>query len=137
LSSLDSAAGTVAARQQRVWVVRRTRALSSAKIGDLGADMWALATVTGSGGLNTIRFQIQTDSNQVRIVSNFDQSKNGLPELQKIEMKYGFEDLEKMITFSIETPSNSEGIFNKILGKSRSVFEFRKLIKIARNGLKI
>jgi hypothetical protein len=54
------------------------------------------ATVTGGGGLNPIRFQIQMDSNQVDIVSNFNRSKNGLPELQKFEIKYVFEDLKKM-----------------------------------------
>jgi hypothetical protein len=33
--------------------------------------------------------------------------------------------------------ADSQWISNENLGESRSVFEFRKLIKIARNGLKI
>jgi hypothetical protein len=54
-------------------------------------DVRSLATVTGGGSLNPIRFQIQTDSNQIQIVSNFDRSKNGLPELKK----YGCEVFEE------------------------------------------
>jgi hypothetical protein len=45
--------------------------------------------------------------------------------------------LKKGITFSIGTSSDSKWILNYEFGKSRSVFEFRKLIKIARNGSKI
>jgi hypothetical protein len=45
--------------------------------------------------------------------------------------------LERRTTFSIGTSSILEGIWNKKIGKSRSIFEFRKLIKIARNGPKI
>jgi hypothetical protein len=40
-------------------------------------------------------------------------------------------------TFSIGTFSDSKQVLNENLGNSRSVFGFRKLIKIARNGLKI
>jgi hypothetical protein len=40
-------------------------------------------------------------------------------------------------TFSVDTPLDSEGILNNNLGKSRSVFAFRKLIKIDRNRLTI
>jgi hypothetical protein len=49
--------------------------------------------------LNLIRIQFQTDSNQVQIVSNFEQSKKDLSELEKIEIKYGFEDHKKMNNF--------------------------------------
>jgi hypothetical protein len=66
------------------------------------------AIVRGSGGLNLIRFQIQTDSNQVQIVLNFEQSKNGLLELQKIKIKYDCEGFEERNTFSIGTSSDSK-----------------------------
>jgi hypothetical protein len=45
--------------------------------------------------------------------------------------------LKKGTTSSIGTSPDSQWISNENLGESRSVFEFRKLIKIARNGLKI
>jgi hypothetical protein len=45
--------------------------------------------------------------------------------------------LKKRTTLSIGNPSDSKWISNENLGNSRSIFEFRKLIKIARNGLKI
>jgi hypothetical protein len=38
--------------------------------------------------------------------------------------------------FSIGTSSDSKLILNYKIGKSRSIFDFRKLNKIARNGLK-
>jgi hypothetical protein len=41
------------------------------------------------------------------------------------------------ITFSIGTSSDLKFILNKKFGKLRSLFDFRKLIKIARNGPKI
>jgi hypothetical protein len=59
----------------------------------------APTTVFCGNGLNLIQFQIQTDSNQVQIVSNFDRSKNGLPELQKFGIKYGCEGLEESNKF--------------------------------------
>jgi hypothetical protein len=61
--------------------------------------MRAPETVTGAGGLNPIRFQIQTDSIQVQIVSSFDRFKNGLTELLHFEIKYDFEYLEKTNNF--------------------------------------
>jgi hypothetical protein len=45
--------------------------------------------------------------------------------------------LKKGTAPSIGTSLDSKWISNKNLGKSMSVFDFRKLIKIARNGLKI
>jgi hypothetical protein len=45
--------------------------------------------------------------------------------------------LKKGITSYIGTSLDLKWISNENLGKSRSVFDFRKLIKIARNGLKI
>jgi hypothetical protein len=71
------------------------------------------ATITGGGGLNLIQIQIQTDSNQVQIVSSFDRPKKDPIELQKFEIKYGFEDLEKIKKISIETSLDSYGILNK------------------------
>jgi hypothetical protein len=44
---------------------------------------------------------------------------------------------KKGTSSSIGTFPYSKWISNENLGKSRSVFDFRKLIKIARNGLKI
>jgi hypothetical protein len=64
-------------------------------------------------------------------------SKDELLELKKFEIKYGFKGFEERETFSIETSSVSKWILNKKFGKSRSIFEFRKLMKIARNGPKI
>jgi hypothetical protein len=45
--------------------------------------------------------------------------------------------LKKGTTYSIGTSPDSKWILNKNLGKSRSVFDFRKLFKISWNGLKI
>jgi hypothetical protein len=45
--------------------------------------------------------------------------------------------LKKRKTFSMGTSSYSNLILNEKIGKSMSVFKFRKLIKIARNGIKI
>jgi hypothetical protein len=45
--------------------------------------------------------------------------------------------LKKGTTSSIGTSLNSKWISNENLGKLMIVFKFRKLIKIARNGLKI
>jgi hypothetical protein len=42
---------------------------------------WAPAIVTGGGSLNLIRIQIQTDSNQLQIVLNFDLSKKDFLDL--------------------------------------------------------
>jgi hypothetical protein len=44
---------------------------------------------------------------------------------------------KKGTTFSIVTSSDSECKLNQKIVKSRFVFDFRKLNKIARNGLKI
>jgi hypothetical protein len=46
-------------------------------------------------------------------------------------------DLKKMTTSSIGTSLDWKLISNENLGKSRSIFNFRKLIKIGRNGLKV
>jgi hypothetical protein len=46
-------------------------------------------------------------------------------------------DLKKGTTFSIGISLDPKWILNQKFGKSRSVFNFRNLIKIARNGLKI
>jgi hypothetical protein len=45
--------------------------------------------------------------------------------------------LNKLITSSIGTSPDSKWISNENLRKSSSVFDFRKLIKIVRNRLKI
>jgi hypothetical protein len=45
--------------------------------------------------------------------------------------------LKKGTTFSIGTSSYSKCILNEKIGKSRSDLGFRKLIKIAGNGIKI
>jgi hypothetical protein len=45
--------------------------------------------------------------------------------------------LKKGTTFSIGISSDPKWILNKKFGKSMSVFDFRKLIKIVRNGPKI
>jgi hypothetical protein len=45
--------------------------------------------------------------------------------------------LKKGTTFSIGISSDPKWIFNEKFRKSRSVFDFRKLIKIARNTSKI
>jgi hypothetical protein len=45
--------------------------------------------------------------------------------------------LKKGTTFSKGMSSDSKWILNYKFGKSRSVFDFRKLIKIARKGIKI
>jgi hypothetical protein len=45
--------------------------------------------------------------------------------------------LKKGTTFSIGTSPDSKCISNENLGNLSSIFEFRKLIKIVWNGLKI
>jgi hypothetical protein len=45
--------------------------------------------------------------------------------------------MKKGTTFSIGTYSDSKRILSYRFGKSMSVFDFQKLIKIDRNGLKI
>jgi hypothetical protein len=45
------------------------------------------------------RFEYISNSNEFKLLQNlsyFDQSKNGLPQPKKFEIKYSFEDLEKM-----------------------------------------
>jgi hypothetical protein len=57
--------------------------------------------------------------------------------LQKFEIKYGWKFLGIRSNFPYKTYSDSKWILNKKIGNSRSVFDFRKLIKISRNGVKI
>jgi hypothetical protein len=42
-------------------------------------DVWASATIMGGGDLNLIRFQIQTDSIEVQIISNLTDPKMAFP----------------------------------------------------------
>jgi hypothetical protein len=46
-------------------------------------------------------------------------------------------DFNRGTYFTIGTSSDSKFILNLKFGNSRSIFNFGKLIKIARNGLKI
>jgi hypothetical protein len=55
----------------------------------------ASATITAGSVKILIRIQIQIDSNYIQILSNFDHSKNDLPELKKIARKYGCEGFEE------------------------------------------
>jgi hypothetical protein len=77
----------------------RSCRMASAKQGSQGADVLAPTTVTSGGGLNPNRFQIQMDSNQVQIDSNFDRPKRNHPELQKFEIEYSFKYFERMNNF--------------------------------------
>jgi hypothetical protein len=58
------------------------------------------AIVTGGTGQKWFTpFQNSNGSKMFNFFPNFDQSKFDLPELQKIKIKYGFEDPEKMNNF--------------------------------------
>jgi hypothetical protein len=57
--------------------------------------------------------------------------------LDKFKIKYGYERFEDRNNFLHRNFSRFEMDFELKIWESRSVFEFRKLIKIARNGLKI
>jgi hypothetical protein len=57
--------------------------------------------------------------------------------LDKFKIKYGYEGFEDRNNFLHRNFSRFEMDFELKIWESRSVFEFRKLIKIARNGLKI
>jgi hypothetical protein len=57
--------------------------------------------------------------------------------LEKFKIKYGYEGFEDRNNFLHRNFSRFEMDFELKIWESRSVFEFRKLIKIARNGLKI
>ncbi len=46
-------------------------------------------------GFKTGSNQIQTDSNRFQNLLNFDRSEKNLPELQKFEIKYGYEGVEE------------------------------------------
>jgi hypothetical protein len=49
-----------------------------------------------------VKSDLKSNSNHFKTYSNhsnFDRLKNGLPELKKIELKYGFEDIEKVNNF--------------------------------------
>jgi hypothetical protein len=62
-----------------------------------GSDWWAPATFPGGVGSKRFKpFQNFKRFKNVQNFPNFDRSKFDLPELQKFEIKYGFEDLEKM-----------------------------------------
>jgi hypothetical protein len=75
--------------------------------------------------------------NYIQIHSNFDCSKKDLPGLENFEIKYGCQVFEERNHFFLGISPYSQLISNENLGKSRSAFEFRKLIKIASNGIKI
>jgi hypothetical protein len=77
------------------------------------------------------------DSNKFKSLSIFDRSRNDLSELEKIEMIYGFEDFEESNNFLYRNFFRPEMGFELKLGKLRSIFDFRKLIKITMNGPKI
>jgi hypothetical protein len=86
---------------------RAARARCSAEQGRVGLLTHGPGgTVTGTA----VTFQNFKRFENVQIFPNFDRSKFDLPELQKFEIKYSFEDLEKWTTFSIETSSYSEWI---------------------------
>jgi hypothetical protein len=68
--------------------------------GEARDDRWAPATVSGGAGSKRFQpFQKFKQFENVQNFPNFDQSKFDLPELQKFEINYGFEDLEKMNNF--------------------------------------
>jgi hypothetical protein len=67
----------------------------------------------------------------------FDQSKFDLPELQKFEIKYGREGFEEGNNFLHRKFFRFEMDFELKLEEVKVYFWFRKLIKIARDGLKI
>jgi hypothetical protein len=67
--------------------------------GDGDTDRWARGHSNGRRGQNGLnRFKIQTVWKCSKF-SKFDRSKFDLPELQKFEVKYGFEDLKKVNNF--------------------------------------
>jgi hypothetical protein len=99
-------------------------------------DAWAGGHRTGAGQFDLIPIQIQMNSNIIHIDSNFDPSKKDLIELQKFEIKYGFEYIETMNNFLHINFFRFERDFELNFLKIKVCFDFRKLIKVARNGLK-
>jgi hypothetical protein len=114
--------GAVPGRRYRL--VGGTCACGQHRTGEVGSPTSGpRATVTGSGGLNWIRMQIQTNSNKFKSFQTLTDPKKHFPVLRKIEIKYDFECLEKMNNFLHRTPSDLEGISIENLGKSLG-FEF-------------
>jgi hypothetical protein len=60
-----------------------------------------------------------------------------LPELKKFETKYGYEGFEEWNYFLHRNFFRCEMDFELKIWESRAIFDFRKLIKIARNIQKI
>jgi hypothetical protein len=81
-----------------VWSsLRWGRCAVDAEEGATDADVWGLSH--SNGGYVKILIRIQTDSNYIQILSNFDRSKKNLPELKKFEIKYGCEGFEERKNF--------------------------------------
>jgi hypothetical protein len=53
----------------------------------------------GRGGQIYFEFKFKPVSNQIQVISNFGQPKKNLPELKKIEIKYGCEIFEERNNF--------------------------------------
>jgi hypothetical protein len=111
-------------------------------------DRGKMGALTGGSGATVPRFDlIQSRSNpfkqfnkfefKIYIGSNFILSKQDLPKLEKIEIKYGFDGLDDSNNFTSINFFRFEINFKLKFGKSIYVFDFRKLIKISRNGQKI
>jgi hypothetical protein len=60
-----------------------------------------------------IQIQIQTDTNEIQILSNFDQFKKDLSELKKFEIKYGCEGFEERNNFIYRNFSRFEMDFKR------------------------
>jgi hypothetical protein len=111
-------------------------------------DRGKMGALTGGSGATVPRFDlIQSRSNpfkqfnkfefKIYIGSNFILSKQDLPKLEKIEIKYDSEGLDDSNNFTSINFFRFEINFKLKFGKSIYVFDFRKLIKISRNGQKI
>jgi hypothetical protein len=61
--------------------------------------MWARGPQYRAAATISFKIQIQTDSNEIQILSKFDRSKKGLSELKKIEIKYGCDVFEERDNF--------------------------------------
>jgi hypothetical protein len=63
------------------------------------ADGWARGYCAGQQRFYSESNQVQMNSNSIQFVLNFDQRRKDLPELKKIETKYGCERFEERNNF--------------------------------------
>jgi hypothetical protein len=80
---------------------RRVRASGTPQC-KIEAAGWLPGGSPSQSRVAAVKSDLKSNSNHFKTYSNhsnFDRLKNGLPELKKFELKYGFEDIEKVNNF--------------------------------------